>query len=170
MTSKQRFFLGIALILIALIAPTICLVKKIQFVQDCSGYLKQAADASTVELALDRVNKALSYIEANELTSGYTSVIYRTEDENVGFWYENIKQCKKELEESINGSQLETSNVLMKVRETLTDEDESGTTLTIPEGIWKFPNNTMWAILNSFSFLLACLVIYLWSMPKRRNY
>lgn len=170
MTSKQRFFLGIALILIALIAPAICLVKKIQFNQNCSGYLKQAADASTVELALDRVNKALSYIEANELTSGYMSVIYKTEDENVGFWYENIKQCKKELEESINGSQLETSNVLMKVRETLTDEDESGTTLTIPEGIWKFPNNTMWAILNGFSFLLACLVIYLWSMPKRRNY
>ena len=171
MTSKQRFFLGIALILIASIAPAICLVKKIQFNQDCSGYLKQAADASTVELALDRVDKALDYIEANNLKSGYTSVIYRTEDENVGFWYENIKQCKKELEESIGGSQLETSNVLMKVRETLTDEGESGTTLTIPEGIWKFPNNTMWAILNGLSFIFYVFVVFLWCSPtKRRKY
>ena len=171
MTNKQKLFLGIALILIALIVPTICLVKKIQFNQNCSGYLKQAADASTVELALDRINKALSYIEANNLTSGYTSVIYKTEDENVGFWYENIKQCKKELEESIDGSQLETSNVLMKVRETLTDENESGTTLTIPQGIWKFPNNTMWAFLNSFSFMLSSFAALLWCIPtKRRKY
>ncbi len=166
MNSKSKFFLGVIILLLGAIAPTICFVKKIQFKQNCSGYLKQAADASTVELALDRVTKALDYIEAHNLTYGYTSVIYKTEDENVGFWYKNIKNCKSELENAIGGTQLETSNVLMKVRETLTDEDAGGTTLTIPEGVWKFPNNTPWAILNAISYFLLCFVVYFWGFNK----
>ena len=96
----------IVLIIISLIIPTILIVKSIKFTQECSGYLKQAADANTVELAIERIDHAIDYIESHNLTSGYTSVLYNTEDENIGFWYDNIKACQKELKACVNGTQL----------------------------------------------------------------
>lgn len=151
----------ILLILFGLMTPVSCAVKSIEFRQDCSGYLKQAADANTVEISLQRINMALDYIEANHLTEGYTSVLWRTEDENIGFWYENIKACKGELEACLNGTQLEKSNVLMKVRESLTDSGEKGTVLTIPDGISRYPNNTAYGI-GGFLSLLAIFVGFVW--------
>lgn len=156
----KKLVLGFVLILLALIVPIICIVKGVHFKQDCSGYLKQVADAGTIQLALDRVNKALDYIESNNLTDGYTSVLWRTEDENIGFWYENIKACKGELEKGLDGTQLEQTNILMKVRETLTDNGK----LTIPEGIHKYPNNGLFFILNTISILLLLVGIVLVDM------
>ena len=149
------------LIVLGCITPVSCTVKSIQFRQDCSGYLKQAADANTVEISLERINKALAYIEAHELTEGYTSVLWRTEDENIGFWYNNIKACNGELESCLNGTQLEKSNVLMKVRESLTDNGEKGTVLTIPDGISRYPNNAAYGIGGFLSFL-AIVVGVVW--------
>ncbi len=163
---RKGFIEGIVLLIIlaiSLIVPTTLIVKSIQFNQECSGYLKQAADANTVELAIERIDHAIGYIEAHDLTSGYTSVLYNTEDENIGFWYNNIKACQKELKGCANGTQLEKSNVLMKVRESLTDEDKDGTVLTIPDGIYKYPHNLLWSILDFISLLVLiwmCLVFY----------
>lgn len=42
--------------------------------QNVSGFLKRAADANTIELANQELTKALDYLEANNLTSGYTSI------------------------------------------------------------------------------------------------
>lgn len=132
----------------ALITPAIVIVKNIQFKQQCSGYIKQAADANSVELAADRLQKAIDYAEANGLTSGYTSVLYKTEDENVGFWYQNLKTCLTELEEAKDATQLEKSNVLMKVRESLTDQGEDGTVLTIPDGILRVLSYTILLVIG----------------------
>ena len=146
----MKYFIAILLIVVGLITPVSCTVKSIHFNQDCAGYLKQAADANTAAIALDRVTKALDYIERNRLTEGYTSVLWTTEDENIGFWYENIKACKAELEACLNSSQLEQTNVLMKVRESLMDGKE----LTIPCGISRYPNNASWMIFGWLSFFL----------------
>jgi hypothetical protein len=149
--------------ILACITPITSVVKNIQFDQNCSGYLKQAADANTPELALDCLNKALVYVEKNHLTYGYTSVFYKTEDENVEFWYSNLKACQKELKACLNGIQLEKSNVLMKVRESLTDEGKNGTELTIPSGISRYPNNFPFAILNVLStIVLGCIIGGAW--------
>ena len=122
----MKYFIASLLIVLGLITPVSCTVKTIQFKQDCAGYLKQAADA------------------------GYTSVLWTTEDENIGFWYENVKACKSELEACLNSSQLEQTNVLMKVRESLMDGKE----LTIPNGISRYPNNAVWMIFGWLSSLL----------------
>ena len=159
-SSSEHMGKGFLFLLLSLIVPTIVIVKSVQFSQNCAGYLKQAADANTVELALERINLALNYIEGHGLTQGYTSVMYRTEDENVGYWYQNIKACQKELEANMNASSLEKSNVLMKVRESLTDEGEKGTELTIPDGISRYPDNLMWGILRLVSLILALLAFY----------
>ena len=146
----MKYFIASVLIVIGLITPIACTVKHIQFVQDCEGYLKQAADANTAAIALERITKALDYIERNRLTEGYTSVLWTTEDENIGFWYENIKACKAELEACLNSSQLEQTNVLMKVRESLMD----GNKLTVPRGTSRYPNNTSWMIFGWLSIFL----------------
>ena len=135
-------------------------MQSIKFSQQCGGYLKQAADANTVELALERIDKAIAYIEANGLTSGYTSVLWRTEDENIEYWYRNIKACREELENNLDASSLEKSNVLMKVRETLTDDGKEGTELTVPPGISRYPYNLVYGIflwVSAILFIIACV-------------
>ena len=151
----MKKFLTLVILAIGLICPTITLVRSIQFNQNCKGYLKQTADANSVELALERLNKAINYVEANNLTSGYTSIIYRTEDENVEFWYKNLLTCKQELIECMESSQFEKTNVLMKVRESLIDQSESGTVITCPPGLSRYPNNKTFAFFNFFSLLIA---------------
>lgn len=158
----MKYYYSVLAIVIGLITPVSCSVKSIQFKQDCSGYLKQAADANTAAIALVRINKALEYLEHNHLTDGYTSVLWNTEDENVGFWYENINACKAELEACLNSSQLEQTNVLMKVRESLMD----GERLTIPRGISRYPNNAMWTLFGLLStvLLIGGILGILWAL------
>lgn len=160
MNKISRFAFLFVLLLVCCVMPVSTVVMYIEFKQECGGYLKQAADANSVEIALNRLDKALGYIEANGLTKGYTSILWKTEDENVGFWYQNVKACKAELAACINSTPLEKTNVLMKVRESLTDQGEKGTVLTIPSGISRFPDNTTYAILNIISVIVGffCLV------------
>lgn len=146
---------GILMLMIGAFVFVAPISMGIEFSQQCSGYLKQAADANTVELALDRLNLAVKYIEEKGYTDGYTSIVYKTEDENIGYWYQNIKACQKELNDALDGTQLEKSNVLMKIRESLTDEGEKGTVLTIPSGLAKYPHNALLAILEIIGALLV---------------
>lgn len=157
----MKKFLALVFLVIGLICPTITIVKSIQFDQNCKGYLKQAADANSVELALERISKAIDYVEVNNLTSGYTSIIYRTEDENIEFWHKNLLTCKQELTECIESSQFEKTNVLMKVRESLVDQSESGTIITVPTGLSRYPNNKIFAFFNFFSLIIAFVGICL---------
>jgi hypothetical protein len=149
-------FKKILLFIIAIIAPIAMVVTEIQFNQNCKGFLKQTADANSVELAIDRLNIAIKYVEDNNLTSGYTSVLYKTENENIGFWYKNLLTCREELTQCINSSQFEQTNVLMKVRESLTDDGEHGTEITVPLGIARYPNNKAWGCFIFFS--ICCFI------------
>ena len=122
-------------------------VLNVQFKQNCTGYLQQAADANTVELAMDRLDKAIETVEKNNWTEGYTSVLWKTEDENIGFWYTNLKVSRGELENALDATQMEQTNVLMKLRETLLDVGEKGTKITYPEGLYVYPYNLEFGIL-----------------------
>lgn len=158
--------LMIFLFLLSFVPPAITGYKSITFNQQCEGYLKQAADASTPEIALDRLNIAIDYIEAHNLTSGYTSILWKTQDEDMGYWYNNLITCRGNLEKCFSSTQLEKDNALMRVREVLTDQGEKGTTLTIPDGISRAPHNTMWAILNTISGIILCLGFMIISVAK----
>ena len=146
---------GIGMIIVGLVLLAVPICKNIEFKQECSGYLKQAADANTVELASNRLDIAVKYLEEHGLTRGYTSVFYKTEDENIGYWYKNLKACQGELATAKGASQLEKTNVLMKIRESLTDDGKSGTVLTIPSGLYKYPNNVAYSALQIVGLLLA---------------
>ena len=136
----------------------------IQFDRNCDGFLKRAADANTVDLAKQQLQLAVNYCDANGFTvnSGYTSIWYNTPDEEIGFWYKNLEESLIGLSKvPPDASELEKSNQLMKLRETLLDDDSDGTTVTCPEGISIYPYNKGyfgWAI---FSFILAAVFGFL---------
>lgn len=136
------------------------IVKHINLNQDCIGYLKRAADANTVETANEELSKAISYLESNNLTTGYTSVLWRTPDEDIGFWYKNLKESHRELSKvDSTTTALERTNLLMKLRETLIDNGESGDHITYPDGLSVYPNNFAWAIaaIVALGIIIVCI-------------
>lgn len=122
------------------------------------GNLNRAANANTVELATKELEKSVSYLEQNGITKGNTGVIFKTPQKDVGFWFDNLKASLNELKSvSPEASQLEKSNVLMKLRETLLDNGENGSKLAAPSGIIYFPNNGLWLI--AWIYFYATFVI-----------
>jgi len=157
----MKTILYVLCFLFAVATLSTCTVKNIHFKQECSGHLKRAADANSISLAIAELEQALQYIESNHITSGYTSVIYKTPDEDVQFWYTNIKASLTELTNlSTDASSFEKSNVLMKLKETLLDNTNEGTSVTRPGGIQRYPNNTLWAILNILQFCCWCVLAF----------
>ncbi len=134
--------------------------------KDCLGYLKRAADSNTVKLAVRNLNVAIEYMDSHHLTTGYTSVIYNTPDEDIGFWYENITSARDSLKAlPNNATELEKSNALMKLRETLLDDGESGASVTSPNGISKYPHNLFWGLALFLGILFAVgglVLILMW--------
>ena len=55
---------------------------------------------------------------------------------------------------------LEKTNVLMKLRETLTDESEDGTEVTVPNGISIYPNNVCLFLVGcNFNPCKLCILV-----------
>jgi prepilin-type N-terminal cleavage/methylation domain-containing protein len=115
--------------------------KQVVFSIECKGHLKRAADANVVPLALQELKTAISFLEANNMTEGYTSILIKTPDEDIGFWYQNLKASADELSKvDEQATQLEKSNLLMKLRETLLDQGQTSS-VTVPAGAAVFPHN-----------------------------
>lgn len=148
----MKVFIATVLAILALSIFAIKITKDVSMNQNCTGYLKRAADANTVETAKEQLQKSIQYLESNNLTKGYTSVLWKTPDEDIEFWYKNLKASESELMkvDSTTGS-MEKTNLLMKLRETLLD---NGDKLTVPNGLSRYPNNRMWGILTCLAMLI----------------
>jgi len=127
--------------------------------QNCLGHFKRAADASTIETAETELRIGLDYLEKENLTTGYTSVLWKTPDEDIKFWYENIKSAKNELNSlPKNSSNMEKSNMLIKLRETLLDHGNKGSeSITCPDGLSRYPNNLFFALSLMGSLIVLAL-------------
>jgi hypothetical protein len=131
---------------------------------ECSGHLKRAADANTVETAKEELKVVLDYLESHNMTEGNTGVIIQRPSQDVGFWYNNIKSSYDELcELPEDATGLERSNMLIKLRETLIDHDgDSGDSVTEPSNIAVFPNNAAYLIWFWFSFIMTVIFGVSW--------
>jgi hypothetical protein len=155
---KIIMIISIISILIFVTAFSVRIYKNIMFDQQCGGYLKRAADSNNIDTAKKELSKSLKYLETNKLTKGYTSVFYKTPSEDLGFWYKNLKQSYDSLNTlDEKTSELEKSNMLMKLRETLLDDGESGTKITIPDGISIYPHNILFCSIFIFTIILISL-------------
>ncbi|WP_405205201.1 hypothetical protein [Aquimarina sp. LLG6339-5] len=164
----MRNIISIVLILVSFTIFGVRIAKKIQFKQNVSGYLKRAADANTIELAHEELTKVIDYLEANNITSGYTSMIWETPDEDISFWYRNLKASQAELQNLKSNSALERTNVLIKLRETLVDTGKS-TKVTVPRGLAVYPNNGFWGILILIALLSLFFSFVLFAIESEKK-
>lgn len=152
----MRMFCAVILLLSFLTWGGTRIVKNIVFGIDCGGHIRRAATANTIPLAEQEMKTVISYLENNNKTNGYTSLVYNTPDEDIGFWYTNLKGSLDELEKvTPNTTQLERSNMLIKLRETLLHHGSQGESVTVPRGISVFPNNWTFAFLGIGSLFMA---------------
>ena len=133
-------------------------LQSIHFKRECSGHLKRAADANTIELAEQELRIAVDYIESNGLSSGNTSVMYSMPECELDFWYENLKAALIELESTpADADRLTVSNQLIKLRETIVDQHEKGARVTVPPNAHVFPDQVIYRSLG-FGSLTGLLV------------
>lgn len=160
----MKKFLGTLFFIPLVIWLTIVGFRTVMFNRDCGGHLKRAADANTIQLAIQELKVSVKYIEDNGMTSGYTSVFYNTPDEDLGFWYVNLKSSLEELEKvKPETSQLERSNLLLKLRQTLLDHSgKDGETVTKPAGISRYPSNSGFAWGFIMSLVMALVSAGMW--------
>ena len=160
MAKNKNIFLIVSILftLVFFVWATVRIVNYVQFNLNCEAYLKRAADANTVDLAKGELAKALDYAEKNNMTEGIVSIFLKNPANDIGFWYTNIKSAYDELDNlPEDAAPLEKTNVLMKLRESLTDRNDNGGTKVIyPMGIEIYPNNAMYFWWSLLSGVLAC--------------
>jgi hypothetical protein len=154
---KKALFIFIAIIMFIAPFPSwiYSIVKGVQFNSNCGSYLQLSADANSIEIAEKHLTKAIDYLEENNVISGYTKIFIYKPTNDIGLWYENLKSAQKQLQDMIqqgNCTELEESNMLMKLRETLLNEDGG---LTHPVGISRVHNYTL-------TFWLNCTLWLTW--------
>lgn len=138
-------------------------IKAISFDNNCGQYLKRAADANSIEMAKEELGIAISYAERNNLTEGTVSIFLHQPKNDIGYWYRNMKAAYEELEDvPEDTSRMEKTNILMKLRETLTDEGENGVEVTIPKGISIYPSNVAYFWWSIISLIAMCIFGVLW--------
>ena len=157
MKKATLIILAIILFVLPLIPWGHSIVKDIQFSANCGEYLKLAADANNIDIAEKHLTTAINYLETNNLTSGHTKVFVYRPSNDIGLWYENLKIAQSQLREmqTTEYTELEQSNMLMKLRETILDD---GGSLTKPVGIALVPNFTLMFWLN-WLLWLPCWVL-----------
>lgn len=133
-------------------------IKAVSFENECGAYIERAANASTVELAKEELSKAINYLEKEHLTSGTVSIFFENPKNDVGYWYNNIKISKEELERiPIDASQLEQNTALLKLHETLTDSKNDKASINAPSGISIYPHNVAYFVWCVTSVIFAAV-------------
>ena len=158
--ARRKFRIGATATLLALVtligALVTLMVFHAKFMIECGGHLERAANATNIKIATQELDVAVRYLERHNLTSGYTSILYNTPEEDLGFAYQNIKSANDELKAMPDTiSNLEESNMLIKLRETLTNKDG----LAIPDGISRYPYNLAFALATWVSLIVLLVGI-----------
>ena len=140
--ARRKFRIGSVALLLSVVtligSITTIMVFHAKFMIECGGHLERASNATNIELATQELDIAVRYLERHNLTSGYTSVLWNTPEDDLGFVYQNIRSANDQLKAMPDSiSNLEESNMLIKLRETLTDKDG----LALPNGISRYPYN-----------------------------
>ena len=90
-------------------------------------------------------------------------MLWKTPSDDIGFWHDNLKASLAELRQvKDDASQLERSNTLIKLGETLTDSGKEGSRITVPDGISIYPSNALyfwWGLLSCIAVATSFVVL-----------
>lgn len=125
-----------------IIVCLIYFIGYIPFEQNVAGKLKQAADANSIALAKEKLDEVIEHLEKNDLTEGSTHIFIKYPQHDIGYFYKNLKSASNDLtyflsDKNSDKSKLAESNQLIKLRETLTDQD--GTVVSYPPSLPYYP-------------------------------
>lgn len=136
------------------------IAKSVQFGANCKDYLKLSADANSIVLAEKHLTTAINYLEENNITSGQAKLFVAYPKNDISLWYDNLKTAQSQLQEMIElgeYTELEQSNMLMKLRETLLDENG---TVTTPMAVAFYPHGTLLLWLNSTMWIFWAVALF----------
>ena len=142
------------------------IVTHYQFSVGCGQYLKRAATANSITLASSNLDTAIQYLEDHNLTSGQVSIFLKQPKNDITYWYTNLKSAQTELMNmKPDATQLEISNELMKIKESLISTTSSGESLIYPDGIQIYPHNAV-LFWMSFISVISGFALLIWLTPK----
>lgn len=158
--------------IVFLLFLVIRIAASIRFEQQVDGHLAQAADANSIVLAEERLGIAQAKLDSLGICSAneqdcYTSILWRTPDEDVRFWRDNLTAAHEELQVLVAAGgvdNLTESNQLIKLRETLTSDYGGSTAVIVPPGISVYPHNAAfgWSLFASFTLLVILWWRFWW--------
>ncbi len=154
MTNGKRLGLGLLLYLPLVFWFLIRYQTGLEFERGCGGHMERAAAANNIEMATAEMVLVVEYAKKHDLTSGNTSILNDVPTNDVGFWYQNMEAVLAELQKVKPGaSELEKSNVLMKLKESVSH---------VPEGMNIFPHNKSYCwsgvLMGFIAFIGYCFI------------
>lgn len=148
--------IGFSLLLIAVSIFGLKAYQSILLVKNVEAPLNRVSQALDTNTANAELSKAIHYLEENQITEGSTSILWDTPSENVGLWFNRLKQVQSELENVKNANTSDKNITLIKIRGSLLNSEKK---VIIPEGLSRFPHNTLWCFLTFFGIISGLLGI-----------
>lgn len=155
-----NLFLGIISLIAFLGWVAVRVYCGIQFNIGIENYISQAASSPSPQVASDKLSVAIAEIERQRLTQGNTGVLFTYPTNDVGFWYKRLTDSRAILMRLPPGdAELEVSNTMMRVHESLVANGKEGSSVIAPEGISIFPHNVAFFWWGLLSLLFFCAFI-----------
>lgn len=152
------------LIILSIISIVICYSFNINnsadFAENCTAHIEKAATASSVEIAKEELALAIEYVEKNIYKEGNDAY----EDENVEYWYNNMKAAYEKLENvPADASEEAKSTVLLQINESLLKHTVLGKEVELPNNIKDYLSIVNYNVLCVISLIVlaSCVVILL---------
>jgi len=143
-----------------IVYPIFITYREYQFNKNCEEWLKLSADANNIPIARARLDKAINYLEKNNITTGYTSLWFQTPDTSITEWYTNLKAAQENLKDfRLEATESDINNTLMKLRETLLDRGDHGDKVTLPPFIQYAPHNLLLFIISVIFCVMLLTII-----------
>ena len=122
---RRILFTIFGIITIMCIASAI--ISTIYFRVKCETPLRKAALAETLPEAKVNLDKAIQFVEQNQLTTGYSSLFFKEDEYNITKWYAMLKSAQSELNIlDVNGyDKVEELDALIVLLIKLTDIPEN---------------------------------------------
>lgn len=169
----MKKLMGVSLVLAGLVCFVMIIFRIVMFNIDCGGHMELAAKANSISLAQQEMRMVVKYLEDHNLTKGNTAVLWNTPQQDLNFFYNNMKASLEELERiEDDSSSLDKSNVLMKLRETLTETSGKGSEkMCVPFGITRAPHQVLfiiWAVISAVMLVVGVITFLIGLENDRR--
>ena len=138
----------------------------IEIKQDITSPLKKAADAPTLDLAIDQLNDAITGIEDHGLDQGSSHLIYPTSSTDLGLWYKHLTAVRDEIVKMESDSTITSTDInlqLVKLREVILDAGSEGRQkVTSPPHLVMYPYHKPFVVFSLIFGLIWIILISMW--------